>query len=349
MSDAPKILIVRLSAIGDVIHGLPVLMALRSQWPSAFLAWVVEGRAAELLEGHPALDAIVRAPRGWLRRAATALDVRRRLRNLDCDIALDLQGLTKSAIAARLSGARRRIGFDGHDGRELSRWLNNERVTPHATHVVDRNLELLAPLGIGAPAADFGWHESAADAAAGETLVDTLFGSLPERPRFALINPGAGWRSKIWPAERFAGVARYLGARREMPSVVAWAGDTERAMAEAIVAQSAGHARLAPATSLRQLAALARRAALFVSADTGPLHLAVAVGTPSVGLFGPMPVERNGPYGPAHLGIQKATLTGGSRGRRSASDATMRAISVDDVTAACDTLLSRSAGRKQCA
>lgn len=139
----PRFLIVRMSAIGDVIHGLPVLTSLRAAWPQAFIAWVVEGRAAELLAGHAALDIVVSIKRGWLKHPASVLDLRRRLRTLDVDIAIDLQGLTKSAVAARLSGARQRIGFAGPDGREISPWLNNSRVLPTATHVIDRNLELL--------------------------------------------------------------------------------------------------------------------------------------------------------------------------------------------------------------
>jgi ADP-heptose:LPS heptosyltransferase len=219
-------------------------------------------------------------------------------------------------------------------------------------------LELLRPLGIEQPRVEFGLVERPRDALAAEGLLRELFGcqapassrsAADAPPRFSLINPGAGWPSKIWPAERFADVARRLGRERGVPSIVVWASDKERAAACAIVAQSDGHAHLAPATSLCELAALARRAALFVSADTGPLHLAVAVGTPSVGLFGPMPVERNGPYGAPHIGIQKATITGGSRERRNADDATMRAIGVDDVVAACGLLLNREASRRQCA
>jgi ADP-heptose:LPS heptosyltransferase len=120
-------------------------------------------------------------------------------------------------------------------------------------------------------------------------------------------------------------------------------------MAESIVAGAAGRALFGPPTTLRQLAALTRRATIFVSADTGPLHLAVAVGTPAVGLFGPMPVERNGPYGPTHRGLQMATVVGGSRQRRSASNESMLAIETSDVIAACQELLAQSPGRRNCA
>ncbi len=350
---APRILIVRLSAIGDVIHGLPVLCALRAAWPKAFLAWVVEGRAAELLADHPALDALVSLKRGWLKRPASILDARRRLQALDCETSLDLQGLSKSAIAARLSGARRRIGFAVPAGREISPWLNNLRVPATATHVIEQNLELLRPLslpnqspqGAAMPAVRFDLPDKPAAAAAAQAICQREQLTGP----FALINPGAGWASKVWPAERFAGVARHLGDRHGLSSLVVWAGEKELAWARQIASESGGHARVAPATSLAELASLARQAALFVSADTGPLHIAAAVGTPTVGLFGPMPGERNGAYGSEHITIQKAWLSGSSRDRRTADDATMRAISVADVTTACDLQLHRAAQRRACA
>ncbi|MBI3836501.1 MAG: glycosyltransferase family 9 protein [Planctomycetia bacterium] len=334
---ANRILIVRLSAIGDVLHGLPVANALRDALPQAFLAWVVEGRTADLLRGHRALDELIALPRGWLKSPRTVLDLRRRLRALQFDMTIDLQGLSKSAIAARLSGARRRIGLGGKDGRELSRWLNNELVRPTRTHVTDRNLELLAPLGITHPAVRFDLDDSPVNASAARKILDSQRVLAP----FAVINPGASWPSKRWPAKRFAAVARHLGQLRGLESLVVWAGDQERGWAEQIVTGSAGHAMIAPATSLGELAAIVRRAALFVGSDTGPLHLAAAVGTPCVGLFGPMPAERNGPYGPQHIAVQKILLTGTSRQRRTAGPESMEAISVDHVTEACDQILDR--------
>ncbi len=334
---APRVLIVRLSAIGDVIHGLPVLCALKEHFPEAMTAWVVEGRTAELLEGHPALDRLITVPRKWLKSWSTIRRLRRELRALEFDITLDLQCLTKSAIAARLSGAPRRIGFDGVDGRELSRWLNNERVLPTRTHVIERNLELLAPLGIERPIARFDLPERTEDA----TTVERFLRDAKLERGFAVINPGAGWPSKLWPRDRFGAVAAHLGQARRLPSVVVWAGAEEKRWAEEIVADSVGQAMLAPPTSLRELAALVRRARLFVGSDTGPLHLAAAVGAPCVGLFGPMPAERNGPYGPQHIAVQKICLTGSSRERRTAGPESMNAISVADVTSACDQILAR--------
>ncbi|MBI2826185.1 MAG: glycosyltransferase family 9 protein [Planctomycetia bacterium] len=335
----PRILIVRLSAIGDCMHAVPVLCALRDHLPGAMLGWVVEGRTSELLRGHPALDELIVAPRGWLKSPRAVWDLRRRLRALRFNVTVDVQGLTKSAIAARLSGAPRRLGLGGVDGREVSPWLNNDLVEAHATHVVERYLEVLRPLGITSPRVHFDLPRNALD----ERRAEEIAVAAGLTTGFAVINTGAGWPSKLWLPDRFAAVARYLGQACGLPSLVVWAGPQEQAAAEAIVAAGGGHARFAPATSLTELAAIVRRARLFVSSDTGPLHLAAAVGTPCVGLFGPVPADRNGPYGAGHMTVQKMCLTGGSRVRRHAGPESMRAITVDDVTRACDLLLGRPA------
>jgi lipopolysaccharide heptosyltransferase I len=337
-----RILIVRLSAIGDVVHALPVLNALRGALPRAFLAWIVESPAADLLRSHRALDVPIVVPRGWLKSPRTALAVRRRLRALRFDAVIDVQGLSKSALAGRLARARRRIGFGGKDGREVSRWLNNELAVASSTHVVDRNLELLGLLGIAPSPARFDIEDTPAQALAADRLLE----SRRLLDGFALLNPGAGWQSKLWPPERYAAVARHLGRARSLKSLVAWAGEREKAWAEQIVAGSGGCATLAPATDLKILAAIARRASLFVGSDTAPLHLAAAVGTPCVGLFGPTAAERNGPYGPQHVTVQKMRVTGRGRRKPNASRESMEAITVDDVAAACEQIIERRVTRR---
>ncbi|HEX3998124.1 MAG TPA: glycosyltransferase family 9 protein [Pirellulales bacterium] len=332
-----RILIVRLSAVGDTVHGLPVLSALRDHLPNAYLSWVVEERAAAVLEGHPALDRLIVAPRRWLRSPMAVWRLTRQMRAVRPQIAIDLQGLTKSAVAARLSGAPVRIGATSPDGREFSTWLNNRLVSQTGTHVVDRYLELLGPLGISRPAVRFDVPRQAADEfSMGRFVRERGLGG-----GFALLNPGAGWVSKRWPIERFAAVARHLGRNRRLPSVVVWAGAQERAWADQIITTSSGFAHMAPPTSLGELAELARRARLFVGSDTGPLHLAAAVGTPCVGLYGPVSALKNGPYGAAHIAIQRMLVEGSSRERREASDESMRAIEITDVCNAADRLLGQ--------
>jgi lipopolysaccharide heptosyltransferase I len=336
--DGPqRILIVRLSAIGDVVHGMPVLCALRERFPKAELAWLVERQAADLLDGHRALNKLFVVPKGWLKSFSTVRRVRRQLREFRPEVTLDLQGLTKSALAAWLSGAKRRIGFGDEKGRELSRFLNNERLPASALHVVDSNLKLLRPFGIESPRVRFMIPEHKADAKAAETVM----ADAGLEQGFAILNPGAGWPSKLWPVERYSEVARHLGEKRKLPSLVVWAGIEERRWARTIVEQSSGHARAATETTLRQLGALARRARVFIGSDTGPLHIAAGVGTPCVGLYGPMSAQRNGPYGPQHIAIQEKTFEGTSRERRNAPRSLMEAIGAEKVCEAADEILDR--------
>lgn len=339
----PRILIVRLSAIGDVIHGLPVLCALREALPEAFLGWIVEGRAADLLEGHPALDALVRVPRGWLKSPREVWRVHRRMHALRFDAAIDLQCLTKSAIAARLSGARRRIGKAGEDGRELSKWFHNELVACGGSHVIEHYLELVKPLGVSSPQVRFDLPERDVDVRMAEEFLRTQ--GLRGR-RIAILNPGAGWPSKVWPAERYGELARHLAKAHGVASVAVWGVPGELPLAQRIVAASDGHATLAPATSMTELAALCRRAAVFVGSDTGPMHLAVAVGVPTISLHGPSRAEWCGAYGPRNVRLQVRYEDGSALERRQADDSAMRAIEVPLVAEACDRLLRSDVGRQ---
>ncbi|MBN2578176.1 MAG: glycosyltransferase family 9 protein [Pirellulales bacterium] len=333
----PRFLIVRLSAIGDVIQALPLACALRDHFPRAYIAWAVEGRAGSLLEGHSAINELIPLQRGWLKSPRGVWRLWRHLRSRRFDVALEAQGLLKAAILARLSGARRRIGFGKPWGRELTPWLNTEVVDTGEVHIIERNLRLLHPLGIASPAVRFDLPEHEADRRAAGFMLQAIRLGGP----FALINPGAGWPSKLWPTARYAAVAEYLANKWDLPALVVWAGPAERRLAEEIAAAAPGHVRLAPETTLGQLAALARRARLFIGSDTGPLHLAAATGTPCVGLYGPWPAKRHGPFGPRHVCVQKAFFEGPTRRRRHAPKTYMEAIQIDDVCRACEVILCR--------
>jgi len=352
-----RILIVKLSAIGDVLHALPVACALREHFPGARIGWLAGQRAGAVLAGHEAIDELFLLRRHWLRSPAAVWAITRRLRRFGPDVTLDLQGLTKSALPAWLSGAGRRIGFGGdffldigrwfnNDlyqrtiGRETSRWLNNELVTVTAEHIVDRYLQLLRPLGIESPAVAFNVPERPADGEA----VDRFLAERSLTGGYGVINPGAGRPAKLWSMPRYAEVARHLGRTHDLPTVVVWEDAAERHMAEQIVAGASGTALPAPPTTLGELAALARRARVFVASDTGPLHLAAAVGAPCVGLFGLMPAWRNGPYGPGHVAIQKVQVSGSSLRRHRAGNDAMLAIDAAAVCAACDRILGGSPG-----
>jgi lipopolysaccharide heptosyltransferase I len=328
---SPRILISRLSAVGDCILTIPLATALRERFPSAFIAWVVQGGCAAILEGHSALDRLIVVKKGWLRSPQEVTRLRSKLRAMQFDVTLDPQSLSKSAIAAWLSGAPRRIGFARPLGRELAPLLNNQTIAAQATHVVDCQRELLKPLGVEPGAARFGIPI--------RTDARRFAADFLEKSRlhagYVLLNPGAGWDSKLWPAERYGAVARCLAEKLKLPSVVVWSGDRERAWAETIVEQSGGHSTLAPSTTLPQLAALAAGARLFVGSDTGPLHLAAALGTPCVGLYGPTRPEVCGPYGPGHQAVQAFYQEGAGRERRGADNRAMQAITVEMVCDAC--------------
>jgi len=333
-----RILIVRLSAIGDSILSVPVLNSLRRNFPSAKIGWVIERPSSQLIQGHTALDEMFVISKRTLKSPRELWSLVQRLRQWKPDVTIDLQGLTKSALIAWLSGAKSRIGFhlSPFDGRELSTLLNNRLFRSESKHIVDRGLELLGLLGISDSQVEFDLPETDSDA---DFAARVLVGkSMTER--FAMINVGAGWPSKIWPSSRYASIAQHLGRHWGVPSLVVWSGDQERAAAEVVVEESGGHATLAPATSLCQLRSLIRRACLFVGSDTGPMHLSVAVGTPTIGMIGPMPLERVVPYGAANIGIQRDSLASFNSSDRKKDCRPMLSITVDDVQQACDTVMN---------
>lgn len=331
LETAPRILISRMSAIGDTILTMPVACALRKHFPDAHLAWVVEKKAAPMIRQHPMVDRVIELERGWFTSWRGIRDVRKTLKPLRFDVSIDCQGLTKSALAGWLSGAKTRIGYAGKYGCELSRLLNNTLISPVFTHVTDRSLELLIPLGITSPAVN--WMLPIPEAA--RNWASRWRRGIPTA-RLAVLNPGATTHSKMWEADRFGATARYLAVRYGYHSVVVWGNSQERAMGEQIVTHSEGTAVLAPDTDLHHLAALVARSDLFLSGDTGPLHMAVAVGTPTIGLYGATRPGDSGPY--RQVAIQKAYESGSRRHRRSADNTAMRQIHVRHVCEAIDQL-----------
>lgn len=294
-----KILVVRTSAMGDIIHSLPVLSALRRALPEAQIGWVVEKHFTALLELHPWVDEIfpVRL-RPW-RRRPLSVEVRReagaalrRMRAFDADVALDLMGNHKGALVARLSGARRVIGARRADRREGSSalWIHQGVPTP-GRHAVDRYLDLLAPFGIEPGPADFaGRHLLPQPTPEAEAFLAR------QKEPYVVIQAGAGWANKTYPAERWGAVARAL---REDPGVRVYVplAPGEEPLAEAVVTASQGAARTVDARAFGFLAALLRHSRLVLGGDTGPIHMARAFDTPVLCLIGPTDPERNGPYG----------------------------------------------------
>ena len=312
----PRILIVRLSAFGDCLHTIPALVALRRKFPRAHIGWAIEKLPHSVLRGHPLVDTFHLFPRQALKMGDTKLLAgmkemnvfRRELAAQQYDVAIDFQGLTKSGLAAWWSKAKKRIGFRGAESREINTMLVNHRVRPpeEAVHVVEKNIALLKPLGIELPdKPEWVMPDYAPEAEAIKPFLKAC-GLLHENGRakdFTIVNPGATWFTKRYPPELFGEVAKGLVERYAMPVIATWAGDEEQHAAELIVKLAGGTERcafVAPKTDLRELAALTQQAALFVSNDTGPLHLAVALKVHTVAIFGATDPLRNGAYGSGH-------------------------------------------------
>jgi lipopolysaccharide heptosyltransferase I len=312
----PRIAIIKLSSLGDVIHALPVARALRRGLPGAHLTWVVEAREYAILRDHPDLDAVVPVDtRLWRRliwRPAGAREVlgkvgrlRTRIRRAAFDVAIDLQGLIKSGLLTAYTGAPVRIGFSAARCRErMNALFTNRRVTPPASarHVVEQYLSLLEPLGITPGSPEF----LVPVPATAEGRMDELL--LKEGVKrgdcLVAINPGAGRPDKRWQVERFHALADRLATEMGARLLVLWGPDESHMAREIALGLPGGSALLAPPTDLGELTALLQRCRLMIANDTGPLHLAAALGTPCLGLFGPTRAERNGPYGPGCRGLQ---------------------------------------------
>jgi len=303
VSDTPRFLIVRLGSLGDVIHAIPAAAALRHRFPQARIDWMVDARYVELLRLVEPIDAPIAIDPRALWRGGERGEFLARLREARAtayDAVIDLQGLLKSAALARVVGGKRTIGFPRAHLREpMARALYSETPDPGPEpHVVHKNLALLRAVGVVDPQVHFPLNIPRTAA------VQSVTDRLGERG-FALINPGAAWPNKRWPAVRFGAIASLLRRERGLPSIVLW-GPGEEALAREVVATSSGGAELSPPTTVVDLVGLARAAALMVSGDTGPLHIAGAVATPIVALFGPTYPERNGPWSPQDIVISRA-------------------------------------------
>ncbi|MFH1022321.1 MAG: glycosyltransferase family 9 protein [Planctomycetota bacterium] len=298
-----RILFIKLSAIGDVIHTLPALRALKTLRPDWTVDWVAESPAAGLLQGDPTLETVhivAKSKRPPWHRLAALREAGRILRRTGYDAAVDFQGLAKSGWLARASGAPLRVGFAWPRAREGNFLFTNRRLTPprDIPHIVDQNRWLLTGLDIrpdelASVPVRFDLFIPGDARARTETLLNPL---CPGGTSFVLLHPGAQRIVKRWPFPHYAALARGLLARQSRPVFLSAHGGEERRFAESLAAAAPGLVLL-PEMPLTDLAALTSRTSLFIGGDTGPLHIAAALGVPTVALFGPTEASRNGPYG----------------------------------------------------
>ena len=345
-----RLLIVRLSAMGDLIHTLPAAQALRNAFPDAMIGWIVEERWAELLcaprnplrgsrsAGRPLVDWVHTVDLKWwgkslfsIRTAEQIARVWNDVRSMHYDIAVDLQGAIRSAVLARWSGAPVVWGATQTRETPASLWYTRKAIVRGA-HVIEQNLSVVDELlgsGVKVPRVQLPQSDEA------EATIELRLHEMGICD-FVILNPGAGWGAKRWPAERYSQVALQLGTCG-VQSIVNF-GPGEEGLAREVEAGSGGSAR-GLQSSISELIALTRLSRLFIGGDTGPLHLAAALGVPVVGIYGPTNPARNGPYGTNSVVLRNpASIT--THRRIAQADAAMLEITVESVVAAARGLLA---------
>ena len=293
-----NILVVKLSAIGDVIHALPVSYAIKETFPDAHLTWVVEPTAYDILAGNPFIDNIIlfekkrfRTVRGFLEEFRP---FRHELRARKYDAALDLQGLFKSAAIIAQAGAKLRLGTANM--REGSAYVSHPIKGAHASgHIVERYLDVARALGCRVDEVRFPVAVSPAEAASADALLAAE--GVREDHRFAVLAIGANWPNKRWPVKYFAVLADWLYSEKLIPVLVGGGRLDESLVRDIEALTEVPPVNLVGRTSLKELAHIFKRADLVLGGDTGPVHLAAGLGTKTVMLMGPTDANRNGPYG----------------------------------------------------
>ncbi len=347
-----RLLVVRLSAMGDIIHTLPAVTALREAFPHATLGWLVEERWAELLctlryprsgrrsSQRPLVDRVHTVNTGAWRRSPFSFNTWQQmavglseLRGLGYDAAVDFQGAVRTALLALWSGAAVVYGDIQPRENAASMWYTRQVLTA-GTHVVQQALSLAHAViqrSTPAPKVEFPVDPDA------ENRIAALAGDVHD---FAILNPGAGWGAKQWPVERYGLVAQEL-AKDGLQSLINY-GPGEEELAVAVESASAGAARKM-SCSISELIALTRRARLFIGGDTGPMHLAAALQIPVVGIFGPTNPARNGPFGTSSI-VLRSTSSLTSHARHREPEKGLLEITPENVMAAARKLLGRDNG-----
>ncbi|MGH9757412.1 MAG: glycosyltransferase family 9 protein [Candidatus Acidiferrales bacterium] len=325
----PRFLLVRLGSLGDVIHALPAAAALRDAFPSARIDWAIAPVWARILEGNPDLNEAIPFDRKTASGVASTI---RKLRAARYTCAIDFQALYKSALLACFSGASRRIGFASSYARErLAALCYTETCNPRGPHKVDHNLTLAAAAGAQAPSAPrfpLSIHPENEEEISREL-------SSRKISDFFVLNPGGGWRSKCWPPDRYGQLHRALIERFPWRGVVTF-GPGEEPLARAVIEASGNPPPVALPLKLGPLMALCQRAKFVVSADTGPLHLASALGAPVVGLYGPTDPSRNGPFSTDDVIVRNPGSTETTYDRGASFSTAMLSITVEQVTNAVE-------------
>ncbi|MDI6776690.1 MAG: glycosyltransferase family 9 protein [Syntrophales bacterium] len=331
-----NILIVKLSAIGDVVHTLPSLAALRKLYPTADITWVIEEATSDLIKEHPYLDRVIVSHRKrWIRDlkkghiGKTIKDIRsfiKAIRGRPYDLVIDFHGLLKSAVIVLLSSGRRKLGY--HSMQELSGLFLNEKIPEDmGKHAVFRYLDFLRYLGADMGEPEFLIPIQKENRERVEELLKT--NHIDRKDGFVVVNPIAFWETKLWEEEKFARLCDLI--TEELKVRVIFTGSECEKIHRLQSLMTLPSINLGGRTTLRDLAYLYQLAALLVTTDSGPMHIAAAVGTPVVALFGPTDPSRTGPFGQGHTVIQKGLPCSPCFLKKCATKKCMYEITAEDV------------------
>jgi len=357
--DRPRrVLIVRIGAMGDVLHAMPAVAALRQRHPDWFIGWAIDPCWSKLLQastgleaisergpGMPLVDRCYRVPtREWkqqpvsLETLSSVRAVRRELLQEKFDLCVDMQGSIRSSMIGRMAGADRFAGY-AEPRERPARWMYRQKIRVNAAHVIEQGCEILGA-AVGEPLTPVKVELPTDNAA--EIWRDELLSQVAPEDKFVVIAPSAGWGAKQWPAERYGAVAAELASGGYVPLVNAvFSGDL---LANAVVDASGGTAVVVPC-SVGQLIALTRRASLVIAGDTGPLHLAAALERPVVAVFGPTDPARNGPYGTRSRVLRHASSRKDHTRHAETEEGLMQITTDEVVSAAFDLLRSANQGK----
>lgn len=359
--DSRRILVLRLSAIGDVLRTLPAVKALKEHDPSSYIAWVVEEPSKDLLESQPEIDEVVLFPRrrwtkglksplGWFKTAKEVIDFVQALRRKQFDLAFDFHGMLKSGLISFLSGSPRRIGFDRRSTKEGNSLFSNVKVALPGERINRYRRNLILLRGIGLEIEDFepSIHLPAKD----RKWADSFFGQLPNplRRPFIVIHPGTSLKTRFkrWLPDRYSQLADRLVQELGAGILYTW-GPGELEWVEEIRNLMKEPSSLAPRTeTLTQLGEIFRGCDLYIGGDTGPAHVASLVGTPIVAIFGPTHPVENEPIG-LHRMIRKDVGCSPCHNYHCEDLICMRSVTVDDVFNGAREILIERGARKESA
>jgi len=320
-----RIVVVRLGSLGDIVHTFPAVAGLRDSFPGAEIVWLTHPRWVDLVVSSSLASEV------WPVDSRDLSSVRRVIGKLHAsrwDAAIDYQGLWKSAFLPFFGGASKRIGFSSATIREFGvPILYTDRVDCRTIHIADQNGELSLRAGAKQPVGRFALQVADADAV--RVRVDLSKEGLSQ---YVVLTPGGGWRSKCWPAERFGALCQRICEEIGLRCVINY-GPGEESLAAEVQSASGDAKPVSYDGEMRTLKALLRDARCIVGGDTGPLHLAVALGTPAVALFGPTDPVRNGPYPPGEIVLRSPNAVT-TYGRSQSTDPSLLDLSVDEVLAA---------------